>query len=548
MKRRRFIIQLLAIGVFNLLIAGGSLVAVKIFPAIFIMVAAAILIFLIDGLILYFTGSNSTAQLREVNRVLERFNKGDFTARFQTEKFGKEGREVSEQIDLLRNTLNNWIYELLHSSVSVKASALEITAGTERTTEGMEELNTSLEEISQSFEETTAMLSLVSNSAEDLLRSGLDIARSSTEVEASVRQAKEAAREGGDTLIKMTEAMTAMETEVTDSYNRILHLEEVSKQIGGITDTISAISRQTNMLALNASIESARAGEQGKGFAVVADEVRKLSEETRAAANRINELIDAVQQEVKEAVITMEAARTKVSANVEIAGITEDNLKNIIHITEKALVYMETISKDAREQAEKTNIISGNTYDVAEKGHNGTASVQEISCVMEVQAEDIRKTNSTTHKLLGISEKLERVMERFDSSLGEQMLQCCDYIAELEAEGVKKDNPLTDEDFKRLTDKYHLSEIHITDENGIIIFSTCGFHGFQFSNQEGSQTFEFTKILRDPSHRVNQRAEFRDTDGKLFKYAGVSLRGRTGIVQCGLDASTLTEFTEPKVS
>lgn len=544
MDKGKLVKQILMIGVGNAVITGAAFLGESSFSKEAAVLTATLLIFLYTGFLLYFIDKRSYKLFAEIMRVLNRFNSGDFTARIRLNPKDQETRQIISNFDNLRNMLNTWIYGLLHSAVAVKTSALEITADTEHTTEGMEELNISLNEISQSFDETSAMLFDVSKAAEGLSVSGADIARSSTEVVDSVRLAKEAAKEGGAALEKMSESMSVMQTEVTGAYEKILHLEEVSREISSITEAISSISRQTGMLALNASIESARAGEYGKGFAVVAEEVRKLSDETKDAAGRINELILTVQNEVQAVVGSIEAAKDHVYSGAEVAVLADERLKNIMSVTGKTLEYMESISTDVRKQSEKTDVISRNAQEVAEKGHSGTASVQEISCVMENQAEDVQKTNVATHKLLDISENLEKVMERFDYNLGEHMIKICEKLVELITEGEKKNQPVSDEKLEELRKHYKLAEFHITDAFGKVVLSTSGFHGFQFSDKEGAQTYEFTRMLKNPSLKVNQKAAFRDIDNKLFKYAGVALPEGKGIVQCGLDASKLTEFAE----
>ncbi|WOO38134.1 methyl-accepting chemotaxis protein [Anaerocolumna sp. AGMB13020] len=544
MDKGKLVKQILMIGVGNAVITGAAFLGESFFSKEAAVLTATLLIFLYTGFLLYFINKRSYKLFAEIMRVLNRFNSGDFTARIRLNPKDQETRQIISNFDNLRNMLNTWIYGFLHSAVAVKTSALEITADTEHTTEGMEELNISLNEISQSFDETSAMLFDVSKAAEGLSVSGADIARSSTEVVDSVRLAKEAAKEGGAALEKMSESMSVMQTEVTGAYEKILHLEEISREISSITEAISSISRQTGMLALNASIESARAGEYGKGFAVVAEEVRKLSDETKDAAGRINELILTVQNEVQAVVGSIEAAKDHVYSGAEVAVLADERLKNIMSVTGKTLEYMESISTDVRKQSERTDVISRNAQEVAEKGHSGTASVQEISCVMENQAEDVQKTNVATHKLLDISENLEKVMERFDYNLGEHMIKICEKLVELITEGEKKNQPVSDEKLEELRKHYKLAEFHITDAFGKVVLSTSGFHGFQFSDKEGAQTYEFTRMLKNPSLKVNQKAAFRDIDNKLFKYAGVALPEGKGIVQCGLDASKLTEFAE----
>lgn len=494
--------------------------------------------FLLNGLAITLTNRQNHKFIEEIMYNLTQFNEGNFTSQIRFKSNKPEFATIKEQFTALRNMLNTWIYELLHSEVAIKVSATKINSASFRTSEGMEDLNASLSEIRQFFEETTSMLTDVADTTVRLAESGSNIAGNSESAVGSVQTANKAAINGGLAVSQATSSMHQIKLNVKEAFDIIVHLEETSRQIGEITNTITAISGQTNMLALNAAIESARAGEHGKGFAVVSEEVRKLSDETRKAADEINNLIYTVQHEVSNAVDSMKQVNEEVDKGVTIVEDAGDNLKNIIQTIDEAVKLIEHISEDVNSQSRETDSISQSTNAVAEKGFTGMASVEEITSVMENQLEDLHLNNESTQELLKVSHKLESIMKKFDRKIGEQMLETCDYIAEL-----LKQKDLTYEDLSSLTDTLGLTEIHILDEKGIVSRSSNpAILGFQFSDQEGTQTFEFMSILKNPTLRVNQKSAFRDVDGKLFKYTGVSMIGKHGIVQCGLEASKMSGF------
>jgi methyl-accepting chemotaxis protein len=494
--------------------------------------------FLLNGLAITLTNRQIHKFIKEIMYNLTQFNEGNFTSQIRFKTNQPEFATIKEQFTALRNMLNTWIYELLHSEVAIKVSATKINSASFRTSEGMEDLNASLSEIRQFFEETTSMLTDVADTTVRLAESGGNIAGNSESAVGSVQTANKAAINGGLAVSQATSSMHQIKLNVKEAFDIIVHLEETSRQIGEITNTITAISGQTNMLALNAAIESARAGEHGKGFAVVSEEVRKLSDETRKAADEINNLIYTVQHEVSSAVDSMKQVNEEVDKGVTIVEDAGDNLKNIIQTIHEVVKMIEHISEDVNSQSRETDSISQSTNAVAEKGFTGMASVEEITSVMENQLEDLHLNNESTQELLKVSHKLESIMKKFDRKIGEQMLETCDYIAEL-----LKQKDLTYEDLSSLTDTLGLTEIHILDEKGIVTRSSNpAILGFQFSDQEGTQTFEFMSILKNPTLRVNQKSAFRDVDGKLFKYTGVSMIGKHGIVQCGLEASKMSGF------
>ncbi|MFV0342374.1 MAG: hypothetical protein ACK5JH_05695, partial [Anaerocolumna sp.] len=152
--------------------------------------------------------------------------------------------------------------------------------------------------------------------------------------------------------------------------------------------------------------------------------------------------------------------------------------------------------------------------------------------------EDLRHNEESTIKLLNVSDNLEHIMKRFDNSIGEQMLELCHKIAK-----INEKKTLTNEDLTDLIAKTGLSEIHLLDKNGVIsVTSNTDILGFGFSSAKGTQTYDFMQILMDPTLKVNQKSAFRDVDGKLFKYTGISMSNGKGIIQCGLEASKMIDF------
>lgn len=485
-----------------------------------------------------FQGKKVYSLLDAVKNILTQFNDGKFTTNLNAKEKHQELISVIEEFEKLKLMLNTWVYELLKSSVSIKLSASQISESSENTSQGMVNLNKSLFDISQFVEDTAQMMADVAGATNQLAQSCNQIADNSDLAVKKVKLANQAAVEGGESMQQVAVSMEQILENVSDSSHAIENLGNTTYKIEEITHTIASISNQTTMLALNASIESARAGEHGKGFAVVASEVGKLSVETKKAVEQINHLVLTIKAEVLHAMEAMKQVTEEVDQGVSVTDRAKMNLNTIINSMEDTVLLIENISIDISEQSKATELISKNTTVVAEKGQTGTASVQEIAGVVEMQLQDVQCNNKSAKKLLLISSSLETIMSRFDATLGEQMLGACEYIAKQHE--IKE---LTHNDLLRLCMEMGLTEIHLTDETGTVIQSNNkSIIGFQFSAKKGDQTQEFTRILKDSTLRVNQKSAFREVDQKLFKYTGISMLHKKGIVQCGLDASKISEF------
>nr|WP_308742890.1 methyl-accepting chemotaxis protein [uncultured Anaerocolumna sp.] len=476
--------------------------------------------------------------LNEIKRNLNQFNEGNFNSQIKFRSKQRDLREIIEQFENLRIIINNWIYELLHSAVSIEISADRIKDTTDKTTDGMTDLNKQLIYINQLFEETTNMIMEVASSTTQLVVNEKSIAGNSESAVTRVQYANDTASLGGTAISEVSETMTEVKNNIMSTYNIIENLEQSSSEIGTITATIKTISEQTNMLALNAAIESARAGEHGKGFSVVADEVRKLSEETRDAAEKINTLICNVQSEVVRAVDSMKQVIDDVNNGVNVTEKAKKNLEDIMNTVQGAVLLIEDISKDVANHTQGTDLISQSADDVAQKSISGKESVEEMAEIMDVQLKNNVLNTERTEKLLEVAHNLKDIMKKFDTAIGEQMLEVNMQIARL----LEKKN-LSNEDLIQLTKETGLTEIHIIDENGVVIKSSSYKNiGYKFSSQKGTQTYDFIRILNDPSIKVNQEAAFRDEDSTLFKYTGVSMTDKKGIVQCGLNAAQMIHF------
>ncbi|HNJ76777.1 MAG TPA: methyl-accepting chemotaxis protein [Azospira sp.] len=200
-------------------------------------------------------------------------------------------------------------------------------------------------------------------------------------------------RAGNQVIQETVSEMQEVARIVGEAAGTIQRMGESSQQISGIVQVIKDVADQTNLLALNAAIEAARAGEQGRGFAVVADEVRKLAERTTKATAEIASMIDAVQSSASEAVSTMELAVDRVSSGVDRAQRAGSSMTEISSGTESAVLMVNEISSALREQSVASNEIAVNVEKIAQMSEeNGAATreVAETATLLERLAEDAR--------------------------------------------------------------------------------------------------------------------------------------------------------------
>jgi len=243
---------------------------------------------------------------------------------------------------------------------------IQSIAGTaEHVASASEELSSSATLQAQGAETQKDQTAQVATAMQEMSSTVLQVSENSSKAAEASRQAAETARKGGGIVDDTLAKMQAIAQSVSSTAKKVEELGKSSDQIGHIIGVINDIADQTNLLALNAAIEAARAGEQGRGFAVVADEVRKLAERTTTATKEIAQMIQTVQTETKTAVAAMEEGRKQVDEGVTTTAQAGESLKEIIHTSENVGGMITQIATAAVEQSSATEEINQNMESIA---------------------------------------------------------------------------------------------------------------------------------------------------------------------------------------
>jgi methyl-accepting chemotaxis protein len=322
---------------------------------------------------------------RSINRMMvemEKLSQGDLKVQLVIERDDSIGRLFSgfnDSIAHIREMLLK-VSEALAATASasseISSSTEQMAAGAQEQTQQATEVAGAVEEMSKTIVETTRNANLASEAAK---ASGLK------------------AQEGGLAVMKTMEGMVRIADVVKQSAETVLALGRSSDQIGEIVQVIDDIADQTNLLALNAAIEAARAGEQGRGFAVVADEVRKLAERTTKATKEIATMIKQIQKDTTGAVQSMSRGTEEVETGRELAEKSSQSLQEIIDGSVNVVDVITQVAAASEQQASASEQISKNIEAISSVTQESAAGTQQIARA----AEDLNQLTSNLQELLG---------------------------------------------------------------------------------------------------------------------------------------------------
>ncbi|KTB83173.1 chemotaxis protein [Pseudomonas syringae pv. syringae PD2766] len=310
-----------------------------------------------------------TVPLNETLEVVERVASGDLSRNLQVDRKDELGR-LQSTIQRMTVNLRELVGGIRDGVTQIASAAEELSAVTEQTSAGVNSQKVETDQVATAMHEMTATVQ--------------EVARNAEEASEAAVAADQQARDGEQVVNEAIAQIERLAVAVGNSSDAMGTLKQESNQIGSVLDVIKSVAQQTNLLALNAAIEAARAGEAGRGFAVVADEVRSLAQRTQKSTEEIEALIARLQSGTQQAATVMDSSRELSASSVELTRRAGGSLENITKTVSAIQSMNQQIAAAAEQQsatAEEINRSIINVRDISEQ----TSSASEETAASSVE-------------------------------------------------------------------------------------------------------------------------------------------------------------------
>lgn len=339
--------------------------------------------------------------VKSVDNMLEemmRFANGDLTVELSSDRNDEIGK----------------LFEGFNSSVkNIRELIGQVAQNVSSTAETSVKISSSSEQMAAGAQEQSARTSEIASAVEEMTKTILETTRHSSHAAEAAKHGGEIAFEGGKVVDETIAGMDRIAEVVSKSAATVKTLGKSSEQIGEIIQVIDDIADQTNLLALNAAIEAARAGEQGRGFAVVADEVRKLAERTTKATKEIAAMIKQIQTDTNDAVNSIDTGNKEVQKGKQLADKAGESLKEIINSTREINDMITQVAAASEQQSATAEEVSKN--------------IEAINNVTQESALGVQQIASASVDLNEMTENLQKLISKFKISDLEQKIERNEY-------------------------------------------------------------------------------------------------------------------------
>ena len=350
--------------------------------------------------------------LSRLVHAANQFGSGDLTVSVNG-RMPREFRVLAGSFTSMAERFRTVVGETVATANRISASASDLSSVSEEVAASSGEVSTAMIDITNGAEEQAHGLRSVDDALKDMRRRAVEIDEASTQVRLLSGQIGDLAAAKRRDIGRAITMLREVREIVHDSGQEVAELQRASSRITAFVETIQGIARQTNLLALNAAIEAARAGEHGRGFAVVADEVRKLADGSASAADEIDVAVRQIRSQIENAAATMDRGVTQVSGVEDVSRSAETAFEEILAAVERVAAAAGSVDAAAEENRRAVISVEENVRAVGATAENHAASAEEVSAAAEQQSAATEELSAASVELLHAAERLKELVSGF---------------------------------------------------------------------------------------------------------------------------------------
>ncbi|MED4584086.1 methyl-accepting chemotaxis protein [Brevibacillus choshinensis] len=372
----------------------------------FKLLAVSILGLAVLIVVIHLFSKGLAKQIDKANQLSLSLSQGDFTASMEIQTADEIGR-MGERFNTMTATLRETLERVSYSSQQVAATSEQLMASAEQTSHATEQIAQSVQEIAYGTEQQVDATNKGGDVVTEIAKLIAQMEKGIEVVSSSTSEANQQAAAGNQMAIQTVAQMSAIHSQLGQTSAMVNTLGQRSQEIGEMISLITTIAAQTNLLALNAAIEAARAGEQGRGFAVVADEVRKLAEQSSSAAEQVSRIVADIQRDTEAAIAGMNHSETILGEGMSLVQSTGTAFDQITGSTRQLFTRTDALSSEMKQISEQMESIitaidhisvisersASNSQNVAAAAEEQNASMQEISAAATMLANMAEEMN-----------------------------------------------------------------------------------------------------------------------------------------------------------
>ncbi|MEK3823324.1 methyl-accepting chemotaxis protein [Paenibacillus sp. FSL K6-1558] len=368
---------------------------------------------LIAGWIIFLILRAFIVPMRKLRVAARKVREGNLSERVGLNSANEFGM-LAQDFDEMTQSLQSVVLELNKTSSLLGESSQMIQESTEQTTQSVQHVAEIMQQTAETAVNGAESSRQTANAVEEMARGISTIAASATTIVDSAEETERAVVSGGDTIKQVEEQMGLILEVVEETSSLMNQLSALSSEASQMNDAIADISRQTNLLSLNASIEASRAGEHGKGFAVVASEVRELSQQSKQSAEQIGSTIEHMLNLIEQSTMLMnQQVRNQVSEGMRISIEASKTIRNIEQHTSKIVDQIQDISSISEELSASTEQVSAAVTEMADISKLSADSAQTTSAAAQEQMAAMEEISASTVQLAQTADNMQQLVQRF---------------------------------------------------------------------------------------------------------------------------------------